>query len=77
MQMNIRAGFCTCFKSHFLFLKILNTTLRASKTLMPNIHLLGISVLCSVSKTPGNSVVLEILHFVYIAHNAFATLFID
>lgn len=51
-------------------------TLRASITLMPNIHLLGISELLSVtSKT-----ILcywKYYHVAYISHKLFATLFID
>lgn len=52
-------------------------TLRVSITLMPKIHLLGISVLLSVSNIPGNFWHQKYYHVVYISHKLFAMLFID
>lgn len=59
--MNIRTGFCTCSQSHLLFLTMLKMTSTASITLIPNIHLLDISVLLAVLKIPDNSLLSEIL----------------
>lgn len=50
-------------------------TLRARITLIPNIHLLDISVLLAVLKIPGNSLLSEILPCC--SHKIFDTLFSD
>lgn len=49
-------------------------TLRASITLIPNIHLLGISVLLSVSKIQAIQCYQKYYHVVYIFHKLFTTL---